>query len=62
MKLKAFERKTSDDRDFDDAVKLALACGVKTVDGLRELVGSFFGDEELPRATELRLRELAKAI
>ena len=62
MKLRAFERMTADDRDYEDAVKLALACGVTTVDGLRELVRSFFSDEELPLKTELRLPEVAKAI
>jgi hypothetical protein len=62
MKLKALERTTADDRDYEDAVKLALACGVTTVDGLRELFRSFFSDEELSLRTELRLPEVAKAI
>ena len=62
MKLKALERTTAEDRDYEDAIGLARACGVKTVDGLRELVRSFFRDEELPLKAELRLRELAKAI
>ena len=62
MKLRALERTTADDRDYEDEIKLALACGVKTVDALRELVRSFFGNEELPLAAELRLREFAKAI
>ena len=62
MKLKALERTTVDDRDYDDAVKLALACGVTTVDGLRELIRNFFSDEELSLRTELRLPEVAKAI
>jgi hypothetical protein len=62
MKLKALERTTADDRDYEDAVKLALACGVTTVDGLRELVRSFFSDEELSLKTELRLPEVVKAI
>ena len=36
MKLSALERSTADDRDFADAVQLGIACGVNTVDGLRE--------------------------
>jgi hypothetical protein len=36
MKLSALERSTADDRDFADAVQLAIACSVNTVDGLRE--------------------------
>jgi hypothetical protein len=62
MKLRALERVTADDRDFKDAVNLGVECGVTTVDGLREALGRFFGDEELPLAAGLRLPELAEAI
>jgi hypothetical protein len=62
MKLKALERATADDRDYQDAIALGVACGVTTVDGLREVFRKFFADEELPYAAELRLRDLAKAI
>ena len=62
MKLDALERATADDRDFEDAVNLSVACGVRTVDGLREVFRGFFPDRELPAAAELRLRELAQAI
>jgi hypothetical protein len=62
MKLKALERATADDRDYQDAIALGVACGVTTVDGLREVFRKFFADEELPYAAELRLRDLSKAI
>jgi len=35
---------------------------VSTADGLRDVVRSFFGEEELPLAAELRLADIAKAI
>ena len=41
MKLSALERSTADDRDFADAVQLGIACGVNTVDGLRETFRRF---------------------
>ena len=62
MKLNALERATADDRDFHDAVRLGAACGVSTVEGLREVFLKFFPDQELPAAAELRLSELARAI
>jgi len=62
MKLSALERSTADDRDFADAVQLALACGVNTVDGLRETFRRFSPDHALPAASEQRLRELARTI
>jgi hypothetical protein len=37
MKLKALERTTADDRDYRDAVKLGIACGATTSDGLRDV-------------------------
>jgi hypothetical protein len=62
MKLNALERSTADDRDFQDAVNLAAACGVTTVEGLRDIYQKFFADQELPAAAELRLSELARAV
>jgi hypothetical protein len=62
MKLKALERVTADDRDYEDAIKLGVECGVSTAAGLRDVFSEFFADEELPFATELRLRELSQAI
>ncbi len=62
MKLKALERTTADDRDYEDAINLGVECGVATVDGLREVFRKFFADDELPFAAELRLRDLAQAI
>jgi hypothetical protein len=50
MKLKALERTTADDRDYQDAVKRGIACGATTADGA------------LPLAAELRLGDLAQAI
>jgi hypothetical protein len=62
MKLKALERATADDRDYQDAIKLGSECGVSTVDALKELFQKFFGNDGLPLAVELRLNELASAI
>lgn len=61
-KLKALERTTIDDRDYEDAVKPGIECGVSTVDGLREIFRQFFPDEDLPPRAELRLGELVSAI
>ena len=62
MKLKALDRVTADDRDYQDAVGLAIECGVATVDQLREVYRRFFGREELPTVAQLRLAGLATAI
>jgi hypothetical protein len=62
MKLKALQRATAEDRDFNDAINLGVECAVTTVEGLREVFSRFFADEELPFAAGLRLRELANAI
>jgi hypothetical protein len=62
MKLSALERATADDRDFQDAVNLGIACGVATTGGLRKLFRSFFPDHEMPATTERRLDELARTI
>ncbi len=62
MKLKALERTTIDDRDYQDAVNLGVECGVSTVGGLREVFRQFFPDEDLPPRAALRLGELASDI
>src|SRR5215470_1368171 len=62
MKLGALERATADDRDFEDAVDLSVACGVSTIDELREVFRSYFPDRELPGRAELRLQDIAQAI
>ena len=63
MKLDALERTTADDRDFDDdAVNPSIACGIATIDDLRQVFRDFFPGQELPAASELRLRELIQAI
>jgi len=62
MKLSALERATADDRDFQDAVNLSIACGVSTADELHDAFRKFFPDQDLPAAAEVRLKELARAI
>jgi hypothetical protein len=62
MKLSALERSTIDDRDYQDAINLALECGVSTVDELHGVFSRFFAGQELPPAAELRIKDLASAI
>jgi len=62
MKLSALERSTIDDRDYQDAVNLALECGVSTIDDLHGVFRKFFADQELSPAAELRMIDLALAI
>jgi hypothetical protein len=62
MKIKALDRVTADDRDYQDAVGLGLECGVTTVEGLRNVYRRFFGSEHLPIAAELRLTGLVTEI
>jgi hypothetical protein len=62
MKLSALERSTIDDRDYQDAISLALECGVSTVDELHGVFYRFFAGQELSPAAELRMRDLALAI
>lgn len=62
MKLKALERVTADDRDFQDAAELGIACGVTTVDGLRGVYRRYFGSDEMPLSAQLRLSGLAATI
>jgi hypothetical protein len=62
MKLKALDRATADDRDFQDAVGLGIACGITTIDQMHGVYGKFFGSEELPTTAQLRLSALIQAI
>jgi hypothetical protein len=62
MKLKALDRVTADDRDFKDAIGLGRACGVTTIDELRNMYRRYFGSEDLPIPTQLRLSGLLAAI
>jgi hypothetical protein len=62
MKLSALERATIDDRDYHDAINLAVECGVSTVDELHGVFDRFFAGQELSPAAELRMRDLALAI
>jgi hypothetical protein len=62
MKLKALERVTADDRDYRDAVGLALECEVNTTDELKKMLQRFFGSDELPAFAEGRLASLVAAV
>jgi len=62
MKLSALERSTIDDRDYQDAINLALECRIGTVDELHGVFRRFFVGQELSPAAELRMRDLAVAI
>jgi hypothetical protein len=62
MKLKALDRVTADDRDFQDAVGLGIECGVATIDQMHDVYRKFFGSEELPTTAQLRLSGLIEAI
>jgi hypothetical protein len=62
MKLRALDRVTADDRDYQDAVGLGIACGVTTIDELREVYRSYFGSEDMPITAQLRLPGLLAAI
>jgi len=62
MNLKALERESVDDRDFEDVVNLALEIGIGTVDHLKQLFTSFFPSETLHSSAAARLPELAEKI
>jgi hypothetical protein len=62
MKLKALDRVTTDDRDFQDAVALGIECGITTIDQMHDVYRKFFGSEELPTTAHLRLSALIEAI
>jgi hypothetical protein len=62
MKLRALDRVTADDRDFEDAIGLGIACAVTTIEELRVLYSKYFGSEDLPVAAQLRLPGLLAAV
>ncbi|MGA8615973.1 MAG: hypothetical protein WB760_30670 [Xanthobacteraceae bacterium] len=62
MKLKALDRVTADDRDYQDAIGLGIARGITTVDQIRDVYRRYFGSAELPVTAQLRLSELLAAI
>ena len=62
MKLRALERITSAERDFNDAVKLAIECGVTTLEEIRDVHRRYFGNDELPVKAELQLANLVAAV
>jgi len=62
MKLKALDRVTADDRDFQDAVGLGTECGVTTIDQMHDVYRKYFGSEELSTTAQLRLSALIEAI
>jgi hypothetical protein len=43
-------------------LKLGIACGATTADGLRDVFRKFFPDEALPLVAELRPGDLAQAL
>ena len=59
MKLKALQRETVGDKDFEDAVRLAAELGIESTDGLLHLFASYFPGETLDRAATARLPEIA---
>jgi hypothetical protein len=62
MKLKALQRESIGDRDFEDAVRLAAELGIETADDLLQLFASYFPGETLDRTAALRLPEIAEAV
>jgi hypothetical protein len=60
MKLKALQRESVGDRDFEDAVRLAAELGIETADDLRQLFASYFPGESLDRTAASRLPEIAE--
>jgi len=62
MKLRALERLITDERDFNDAVQLAIECGVTTVEEIKDVHRRYFGNDELPVKAELQLANLIAAV
>jgi len=62
MKLKALQRENVDDRDFEDAINLAVEIAVETADQLQRLFAAFFPDEKLHPNAAARLPELVQQI
>jgi hypothetical protein len=62
MKLRALERFTTDERDFKDAVQLAIECGVTSLEEIKDVHRRYFGHDELPIKAELQLANLIAAV
>jgi hypothetical protein len=62
MKLAALKRTGVANKDFDDALRLAIAVGVEDEEGLRELYAGFFPDDTLDPIAEERIPGLAAAL
>ncbi len=62
MKLSALQRRTSGERDFEDAKRLAIELGLASVDDLEHVFRAYFPGDELPDRAKLRLPELESAI
>jgi hypothetical protein len=62
MKLRALDRVTPDDHNFEDAIGLGIACAATTIEELRVLYSKYFGSEDLPVAAQLRLPGLLAAV
>ena len=62
MKLRALERETLDNRDFEDAVALGLELGVRGREQLEALYGSFFPEEPLSPLASTLLPRVAHEI
>ena len=62
MKLKALQRDDVGDRDFNDAVALAAAVGIRTATELADLFAAFFPEEKLDPGAAARLPAVAEAI
>jgi hypothetical protein len=62
MKLKALQRESVGDKDFEDAVRLAAELGIATADDLLQLFASYFPGEKLDRNAAARLPEIAGEI
>jgi hypothetical protein len=58
MKLRALQRESIGDRDFEDAVRLAAELGIASTDDLLQLFASYFPDESLDRTAAARLPEI----
>jgi hypothetical protein len=62
MKLKALQRETIGDRDFEDAVRLAAEVGVESTDDLLRLFASYFPGESLDPTAAARLPDITEKI
>jgi hypothetical protein len=62
MKLKALERETLDNRDFEDAVSLGLELGIRTREELETLYRGFFPDEPLSPLASTLLPQIAREV